>query len=378
MRELLSGYASEIDAVEEQTWYQLLQRFDDANIFQTWSYADVRYGRQNTSHFLLRKKGDVVAVAQARIIKLPLVDVGVAYIRWGPLWHLQNSETSLETFRQAIRALRNEYACRRGLVLRLFPILFDDDAPCFLSILREEGLSLSGAEQRSRTMLMDLSRELRDLREGLRPHWRRELKIAERNGLEIVEGVEDELFETFIKIYREMVSRKRFREGNDINQFRVIQRLLPEKFKMKIMLCRSNGKVCAGLVCSAIGRTAIYLFGATSNDGMRSRGSYLLHWNLIERLRQNNVSRYDLHGIDPVRNPGTYKFKSDLAGKNGKDVYFLGRFDSSANFLSQFCVESAYTLRTTYRTLRRNMGTGHLLRPFWRKSDLLGDGPERF
>src|SRR5436189_1342 len=83
---------------------------------------------------------------------------------------------------------------------------------------------------------------------------------------------------------------------------------------MKIMLCKSGDEHCAGLVCSAIGKTAIYLFGATSNAGMKSRGSYLLHWKLIEWLKQNRFSVYDLHGINPVRNPGTYKFKNDLAG----------------------------------------------------------------
>ena len=149
-----------------------------------------------------------------------------------------------------------------------------------------------------------------------------------------------------------MVSRKRFVEFNDINEFRSIQGLLPEKFKMKIMLCRSGDELCAGLVCSAIGKTAIYLFGATSNTGMKSRGSYLLHWKLIEWLKQNRFSVYDLHGIDPVRNPGTYKFKNDLAGKNGKEVFFLGRFDSYANVLSYWCVECGDTLRTIYRTLR--------------------------
>ena len=352
MRELGSGYVSEIDTVDERTWCEILEQFDDANIYQTWSYAAVRCGRQNTSHLLLKEKGDIVAVAQARIVKLPFIDVGIAYIRWGPLWRLRNAEPKEETFRQAIRALRNEYACRRGLILRLFPILFDDDAPRFLPILKEEGFSRSSKEQRHRTILMDLSRPLEDLREGLSPQKRRELRRAERNGSEIVGGVGDELFEMFIKIYREMVSRKRFVEFNDINEFRLIQGLLPEKFKMKTMLCRSGDELCAGLVCSAIGKTAIYLFGATSNTGMKSRGSYLLHWKLIEWLKHNRFSVYDLNGINPVRNPGTYTFKNDVAGKNGREVSFLGRFDSYANVLSYLCVGCGDTLRTIYRTLR--------------------------
>lgn len=356
MRELLSGYVSEFDAMDEQTWCQILREFDDASIYQTWPYEEVRSGRKNISHLVLREKSHVVAVAQSRIAKLPFVDAGIAYVRWGPLWR-RNSKANPEVFQQAIRALRNEYACKRGLVLRLYPVLFDDDPPCFASILKEEGFSLVGKDKRDRTILMDLSRAIEDLRRGLKPHWSRELKVAERRGLEIVEGCTDELFKQFIEIYKGMVARKRFVEPNDIYQFRAIQEQLPEEFKMKVMLCRADGDLCAGLICSVMGKRAIYLFGATSNSGMKSRGSYLLQWKLIEQLKRGHLEVYDLNGIDPASNPGTYKFKNDLGGANCRDVYFAGRFDSYANILSYASVRCADTLRTMYQTMRKLSGT---------------------
>ncbi len=349
MHDLSADYTSEVDTVDEETWCQILEQFDDANIYQTWAYDEVRCGRENISQLLLKEKGDIVAAAQARIVKLPFIQAGIVYVRWGPLWRLRKHEANVETFRQAIRALPNEYACRRGLVLRIYPTLFDDDSSCFASILREEGFSLSSKQKRDRTLLMSLSRPLENLREGVRPHWHRELKVAERNELEIIEGSDGKLFDMFVTIYREMVARKRFVEPNDINEFRVIQDSLPEKLKMKVMLCRSGDKLCAGLVCSAIGNTAVYLFGATSNSGLKSRGSYLLQWKLIEWLKHNRVAVYDLNGIDPVANPGTYKFKRDLCGNNGEDVHFLGQFDSYANALSYSCVACGDMLRTIYR-----------------------------
>ena len=113
MRQLRSGYASEVDAVDEQAWYQILEQFEDANIHQSWSYDEVRCGRENISHLLLKKKGDIVAVAQSRIVKLPFIQAGIAYVRWGPLWRRRATEPDVDTFRQAIRALRNEFVCKR-------------------------------------------------------------------------------------------------------------------------------------------------------------------------------------------------------------------------------------------------------------------------
>jgi len=352
LRELASGYTSEVDAVDEQRWCQILDGFDDANIFHTWPYAIVTSGRRHISHLVLKEDGEIVAVAQARIAKLPFLNVGIAYVRWGPLWRRGGTENKADTFRQAVRALRNEFVCKRGLVLRLFPILFQDDPACFAEILAEEGYSALSKESQSRTILMDLAPSVQDLHEGMKSHWKRELKVAERNRLEVLEGSGDDLFSAFVEIYNEMVSRKKFVEPNDINQFRMIQTQLPPKLKMRIMLCRSGGDICSGLICSAIGKTAIYLFGATSNNGMKSRGSYLLQWKLIEKLKQESVAVYDLNGINPAKNPGTYKFKSDLAGVNGKDVYFQGRFDSHASLVSYMCVECSGRFRKLYQSLK--------------------------
>jgi hypothetical protein len=353
LRALAAGYGSEIDTVNEHEWCQLLERFDDANIYQTWSYDKVRSGRKNVSRLLLKKNGVTVGIAQARIVKLPLIKAGIAYIRWGPLWRLRDEKADPETFRQAIRALHNEYACRRGLVLRLYPALCHEASSPLSSILGDEGFSLVGRERPDRTLLLDLNRPLPDLRASLRPHWHRYLKVAEKNELEIVEGHDDTLFEMFIGIYREMVARKGFLEPNDINEFRLIQSQLPERFRMKIMLCKSGGEVCAGVICSAMGTTGVYLFGATSNAGLKVRGSYLLHWRLIEWLKQCGFAIYDLNGISPLENPGTYKFKSDLCGKDGKDVFFLGRFDSCTNFLSDSVIGCGDRLRTIWRALRK-------------------------
>ncbi len=351
MRELCLGYTSEVDTADEEAWSYILQEFDDANIYQTWPYGAATSGGRNTSRLILRKNGDVAAIAQVRIAKLPLVNVGIAYVGWGPLWRRTAAEANTETFRQAIRALRNEFVCKRGLVLRLFPLLVDDDSACFSAILTEEAFSPAN-EPRRRTILMDLTPPLKDLREGMGRNWKRNLESDERSGLEIVEGLPEKLFETFIDVYKGMVSRKKFVEPNDINQFRLIQAQLPEKLKMNIMLCRSGEGVCAGLVWSAIGKTAIELFAATSDAGTKTGGSHLLRWKLIEKLKQGRFAVYNLNGINPITNPGTYRFKAGLAGKNGKDVYYLGRFDSRSSFLSSLCVEFGDTARTFYRKLK--------------------------
>lgn len=343
--ELEAGYTYAVDTVDEESWHHLLCQFTDANIYQSWSYGLVRSGRRNISHLLVSGGEQIVAIAQCRIETVPFIGAGIAYVMWGPLWSLRDSCPSEKVFRQAIRALRIEYAGKRGLLLRINLALLEEDHPRALAILKEEGFSKAKNNNGSRTIIMDLSPSLDELQKQLRPHWQRELKVAKKLNLEIVEGVEEALFDRFIDIYKEMVARKKFTEPNDIHEFREIQRGLPTDQKMNIMLCRSDEGDCAGVISSAIGSTAIYLFGATSTVGLKRRGSYLLQWKLIERLKEAHVSQYDLNGINPQTNPGTYKFKSDLAGEKGRDVRFVGCFESCENVVSSVCVSMGERLR---------------------------------
>ncbi|MGB9106999.1 MAG: hypothetical protein WCC59_19745, partial [Terriglobales bacterium] len=158
MREPQPDFTAEADQADEVTWCELLDGFDDANIYQTWPYDEVRCGRANLSHLVLRCKGEVVAAAQSRLVKLPVVNAGIAYVRWGPLWRRRGETPNPEIFRQAIRALRNEYASRRGLTVRVYPAAFEEDSVGFSSILNEEGFFSVADGKVDRTLLMDLSR----------------------------------------------------------------------------------------------------------------------------------------------------------------------------------------------------------------------------
>ena len=179
------------------------------------------------------------------------------------------------------------------------------------------------------------------------------MKIAvlddEKNQLQLIVGDDDELFSIFLELYRALLDRKKFVEQNDIHEFRSIQKDLPANYKMKIILCKYEGQFCAGGIISAMGNTGIYLFGATNDLGMKSNGTFLIHWKFIDWLRSNQYAVYDLNGINPETNPGTYNFKAGLCGKNGKDVFFLGKFEVCDNALSFLAIKYGDILLPYYK-----------------------------
>jgi len=338
---LESGYTAEIDSLPKERWHGIINQFADANIYQTWSYDSIRCGDKNISHFILRSSGQIVAGAQSRIVRIPSLRLGAAYVRWGPFWRLRDQPADHVTFRMAVRALRNEYVCRRHMILRVFPILYRDGSPSYVDILQEEGYGHICERDRSRTLVLDINLPIEEIRKKLDQKWRNCLNKAERNILEVIEGTENSLFADFIGLYRDLLRRKKFPEPNDINEFGMIQQDLPAELKMRVFLCRSEGHSTAGAICAAIGETGIYLFGATNEQGMENKGSYLIQWKAIQWMKKGGCRFYDLNGINPITNPGTYHFKAGLSGKNGKDIQYLGRFDANPDKIKAVLVRTA-------------------------------------
>ncbi len=348
-------YVAEFDSISEQEWNEICGQFADGNIYQSWSYDAIRCGEENLSHLVLRYADNVVAAAQARIVRIPVLGLGAAYLRWGPLWQLRNQPLAIDTLRSALRALRNEYVCRRGLILRIFPLLFDDDSFSYADFLAQEGYVPVPNEDRGRTLIMDIDQPLEIVRKKFDQKWRNCLNKSERNNLEVIEGTDDSLFVEFISLYHILLERKQFQEPNDINEFRNIQQSLPTEHKMRIFLCRSDGVYSAGAICAAIGETGVYLFGATNDDGMKNKGSYLLQWKAIQWMKECGCRSYNLNGINPEKNPGGYHFKAGLSGKNGKDVYYLGRFDSYADAMTAKLASTADTVLPKMKKILNKM-----------------------
>jgi lipid II:glycine glycyltransferase (peptidoglycan interpeptide bridge formation enzyme) len=184
-------------------------------------------------------------------------------------------------------------------------------------------------------------------------NWRKHLNKAEKRGLAIIEGTDDCLFDNVHRLYGELLSRKRFEPGIKIEEYRKLQNILPNSFKMHIMVCEHEKRPIAGLVGSSIGDAGIELIAATGDDGLELGGSYLLRWKMLEYLKNSGCQYYNLNGINPERNPGGYQFKSGLCAKNGLDVKFLGTFEAYKGSLSHFAVGMGEMLRKSYNKINR-------------------------
>jgi lipid II:glycine glycyltransferase (peptidoglycan interpeptide bridge formation enzyme) len=313
---LTSEWQVEVDRWTPDEWSQMLDLFNDANIYQTWPYGRVRWGRKNLSHLVLKRGGEVFGMAQLRIVRPTKFKFGIAYLRWGPLCERRGKPLNSEVVTRMAGALYAEYVRKRRLFLQILPNAFvgSPRATVIQSALCRFDPKPGSPNNTYRTFLLDLAPGLDELRQGLDKKWRNQLSRAEKNNLTVTAGSGSSEFRTFCLIYNQMRKRKAFETTVDVEEFMRMQEDLAEPHRMQILICEDRGVPVAGLVASSMGDSAIYLLGATSDEGLNSKGSYLLQWTLVRWLKEKGIRWYDLGGIDPIGNPGVYSFKRGFSG----------------------------------------------------------------
>ncbi len=319
----------EFDGMDRKTWDDLIIQFSDASLFQTWSFGSLYAGKSSLSHILVKSQKEVLCCCQVVLRRFLHSKIGLADIKWGPLCLNKSVPLNPEALVLLIRGIKMEYGHRRGYLLRIWSHARGEIGELLQHSLAAAGFKSNQKERPYRTFLIDLSPPLDQIRNNLLQKWRNGLNKAERSGIQVIQGSGDDLFKTAIQLARQMSERKEL--GSIIKYFehyRSVQQDLPEKYKMIVMVGLADGEPAVTAICSAIGDTGIYLFGASGEKGLKNNGSYLLQWQMIRWMKERGIAWYDLGAFNMQRNPGVYHFKKGLAGKAGREETFIEHLGS--------------------------------------------------
>lgn len=316
---------------DKKFWYLSMQDFEDSNIYQTWNFAALAQDEKNIKHIAIYSNNTLIGLVKVRIKKVPILNRGIAYILNGPIWQKRNQENHIQILANIFVALRENFVEKQRLVLRIQPYIFSDMVTN-LDLIENLGFNRLEKIRRYQTLVLYLDKELDEIRKSFKQKWRNCLNQSERNDLKIYEGNDQQLYNVFLGIYDQMLTRKKFKENVDPYKMRKVNEALDDEYKKIIFIAYKDKLPVAGIVGSIIGNTGIYLLGASNEVGMKTKASYLLQWEMIKWLKQKGCQRYDLGGINKDDNPGGYHFKS---GITDQEVLGMGTFESYNNRLSK-------------------------------------------
>jgi hypothetical protein len=330
----LESYRSEIVAEPGTEWGRLAGGFADMQLEQTAAFAGPRVGAAPPAGVILREaeSSEPVAMALVTVATLPVIGLGLADVKFGPLWRRRGAPADPAHLALMLEALKKEFAEKRRLALRIMPPADPGYERSWKDALAWANFSFHAAAADRDRYLVDLGLSEGDQLKSLGSKWRYHLAKSAFDELEIHEpGLEEGLPE-FLALHREMLSQKRLDDAHGIEDLPAIAKTAGSALGMRLFIACHQGKAIAGSIIVGASERVFVPFSAADDKALEFRADYALRWTIMERLRGTGARWLDLGGAEEDQEARRHKLGN--VGKRGLVAEVPGEFGFAPNALA--------------------------------------------
>jgi lipid II:glycine glycyltransferase (peptidoglycan interpeptide bridge formation enzyme) len=173
-------------------------------------------------------------------------------------------------------------------------------------------------------------RSTEDLWSGLNQEWRRNVRRAQKEGVEVAVGSAAELPE-FYRLLGITEQRDGFRLGRSLAYYERQYAALnaEEPGRMKLYLARHRGEILAAHTMITVGRRVWYQTGASADHRREVRPSNALQWRMLLDAHALGADVYDMRGVPSTLDPDerAYGLLRWKLGTGGQVVETLGEWE---------------------------------------------------
>jgi lipid II:glycine glycyltransferase (peptidoglycan interpeptide bridge formation enzyme) len=181
--------------------------------------------------------------------------------------------------------------------------------------LRKSAVDLTFADR----LILDLSRTEEEILSAMKPKTRYNIRLAQRKGVKVWPA-SPKLLPAFYELCRQTADRNHFQ----LCEYSPFAALFPADdsdpaLEILFLLAQHHRDILAGAIIVISGRTATYLFGASSSEKRNLMAPYALQWTAMQTARAKGCLRYDMGAVSPGKDPdhpffGLYRFKTGFGG----------------------------------------------------------------
>ena len=269
---------------------------------QSALWGNARKYAEGLEHICLMAYYDkeVVALARVETRKVPFLG-RVAWMPRGPVLSVLNED---------------RYECPQSLIKYL-------KAERFILCGCNSWAEVSDDEGDSKyvdnpmTIWIDLSVGKEQLLKNIDKQWRYGARRALREGIVVEQTKNLGDVAEFYRLCQEVSEAKSFALPATQGLMESLLALSKQDSPVEALLFvgRYNGTLCAGVFVMRVGKQVHYIWGGVNREYSKLRPGEAVQWAVMEWAIDNGCELYDLEGIDPVNNPGTYQFKKKMGGR---------------------------------------------------------------
>jgi lipid II:glycine glycyltransferase (peptidoglycan interpeptide bridge formation enzyme) len=273
-------------------WDRFVADHSEGHILQTGEWGELKRRFGWSAEALLWPDADH-ARSGAQILYRRAAGLTMAYVPRGPLMDWSDEPTSAAT----LDSIAERGRARGASVLKIEPGLID--SPTNRARLIKLGFRPSSQTvQPPSTVVVDLRGTEDEILARMKSKWRYNIRLAQRKGVSVRAAGPSDL-PTVQRLMRITGERDGF-EVHSAEYYAAAYALFVPDLAT-FLLAEYQGEVLGVIIVFALGETAWYLWGASSNVERNRMPNYALQWAGMRWAREHGASKYDFWGIpDPI------------------------------------------------------------------------------
>lgn len=284
---------------QEKEWDDFVLSHPHGTIFQSSQWAHFK------KHYWILAIKDTNKIIGGTLLLRQSLPKGYSwlYAPRGPLIDLRD-QSQIDILTKKIAEIAKK---EKAIFLRIDPPL--KDTPALKSFKQNRP-----GHQPDHTLILNIDQDENSLLEQMKSKGRYNIRLATKKGVTVKKATNADEFFTLIQ---ETTSRDHF-SGHQKKFYQDMLDTLGSKHST-LFIAEYEKTPIAGLLATFHKDSAIYYYGASSNQHRNVMAPYLLQWEAIKEAKSRNCTHYDFLGIAPENAPnhpwsGVTSFKLKFGG----------------------------------------------------------------
>jgi len=244
--------------------------------------------------------------------KLPLIDYKIGIF-----------EKGTEPTKQMLEDLKEIGRDKKLVFIKLEPNT--PKSSNLVELMKTEGAVSGKTLFTPTTFWIDLKPSEESLMKSFSSKTRYNIRLAERNGVKVQEDNSDKVFERYLELTKETVSRQGFFAHTE-KYHRLMWTILHKAGIAHLMTATYNGEIITTWILFVWKDFLYYPYGASTEQHKNVMANNLMMWEAIKFGKKLGLTTFDLWGREEGK--GFTKFKE---GYNPQVIEFLGTWDLVIN-----------------------------------------------
>lgn len=331
---------------DKSTWETFVLARSETNFLQSWYWGEFhktlgktinRTGFYDATKLLGIMLSVVEPARRGKYLTVP----------GGPIINWENNDL-INAFAKHIKTIARENNC---VFVRVRPQLKKDESS--KKIFKDLGFIKAPTHLHAElTSQLDITKSEEELLTQMRKTTRYEIKKAVKENIKIITSDNPSDIKKFYDLQIETAKRQKFVPFSYnflYEQFRVFA----QNGNALLYKAEFEKKLLAQAFIIFYSREAVYHYGASTDEGRRYPGAYLVQWEGILEAKKRGMTRYNFWGVAPLEKAGHRFAGLSLfkRGFGGQDFEYLNAQDLIINkpkYLLNYIIE---TLRNRFRGL---------------------------